>query len=68
MSEPVADPAAIDAARGAVACEPLADVLRAISEPLSLGRAGRNLLLAVETYGLRIDADPSVAARELCGR
>jgi arabinofuranosyltransferase len=61
------DPLAVSAAREAVSCGRLADVLDGIREPLSLGRATANVRLALGTYGLRFDSDPGRARAELCG-
>lgn len=61
-----AAPDEVRAARDAVACGALADVLEGISDPLTPSRAGANLVLAVRTYGLRVDVDPIEAAAALC--
>jgi arabinofuranosyltransferase len=62
-----ADPLAVSAARDAVSCGRLADVLDGIREPMSLRRAAANTWLAIRTYGLRVDGDPARAREELCG-
>ena len=59
-------PEEVRAARAAVACGALADVLDGITDPLTPSRAGANLVLAVRTFSLRIDADPLGAAAALC--
>jgi arabinofuranosyltransferase len=62
-----APPAAVAAARRALRCGGLRDVLDATSKPLTLGRFLDNLSLAVEQRSLRIPPDPVAAERELCG-
>jgi len=56
----------IQAAREAMRCGPLAEVLTAVTAPLTLGRFLDNLALAVRTRDLRIPADPLRARDELC--
>ena len=60
------DPAAVAAAREALACDPLADVLAGITEPWSPGRAMANVRLALTTYRMRFDEEPLRARDELC--
>lgn len=63
----VAAPEEVAAARAALACGDLAEVLEGISAPLTPGRAADNLVLALTTSDLRLSADPEAATRELCG-
>ena len=63
----VAAPGEVAAARAALACGDLADVLEGISAPLTPGRAADNLVLALTTSDLRLSGDPAAAREELCG-
>jgi hypothetical protein len=56
----------LEAARRALGCEGLAELLRAVSEPLTPGRFAANLTGAWSRTRLRYSGDPAVAARELC--
>lgn len=56
------------AARRALSCAPLADLLRAIDSPLTPGRFMSNLWNSFAYTRLHIPADPVEAERELCGR
>lgn len=66
-AEVVVAPSEVAAARTALACGELADVLEAISAPLTPARARSNLVLALTTSDLRVATDPGEARRELCG-
>ncbi len=57
----------LEAARRALGCGDLAELLRAIQDPLTLRRFWRNLLDSVRLTRLRIPDDPFQAAREQCG-
>lgn len=61
------DPAAIAAARDAVACGELAEVLDAVTGRLTPSRAATNIVLSLRSYGLRFSANPFAAREELCG-
>lgn len=67
-AEVVAEPEAVEAARSALTCGELADVLEGITAPLSPRRAASNLVLALTTLDLRVAADPAEARQELCRR
>jgi arabinofuranosyltransferase len=54
------------AARNALACGQLAQLARAIREPLDPRRFLRNLRLAIESRSARIPHDPLQAERALC--
>ncbi|MDP9400328.1 MAG: hypothetical protein M3P39_05150 [Actinomycetota bacterium] len=56
----------VAAARQALACAPLRELLAATSEPLTAGRAAANLGVALRAHGLRVDPDPVVARAEVC--
>ncbi len=56
----------VAAARRALGCPPLRELVEATSAPLTLGRALDNLGVAVRAHGLRFSREPTVAARELC--
>jgi len=58
----------VAAARRALACRPLRELVEATSGPLTLGRALANLGVAVRAHGLRFSREPTLAARELCER
>ncbi|MEA2474928.1 MAG: arabinofuranosyltransferase [Thermoleophilaceae bacterium] len=58
---------AVEAARRAIGCGELHDLLRAIEEPLDAGRFVDNLGAAVRLRSLRVPRDPEQAARALCG-
>jgi arabinofuranosyltransferase len=55
---------ALDALR----CGDLPALLRAVEEPLTVGRFARNLWLAWTLRGLRIPPDPSLARAQLCAK
>jgi arabinofuranosyltransferase len=57
----------VAAARRALRCGGLRDVLEASSEPLTVGRFVDNLGVAVGQHALRVPGDPVAAERELCG-
>jgi arabinofuranosyltransferase len=57
---------AVEAARRAVRCGELRDLLEATSAPLTAGRFLDNLGVAVRDRSLRIAPDPRAAERELC--
>ena len=63
----VAAPAEVAAARAALACGDLGDILEGITRPLTPARARSNLGLGLTTSDLRTAADPLAARRELCG-
>ncbi|CAA9261531.1 MAG: Possible arabinofuranosyltransferase AftB [uncultured Acidimicrobiales bacterium] len=63
----VAAPAEVAAARAALACGDLGDILEGITRPLTPARARSNLGLGLTTSDLRTAADPVAARRELCG-
>jgi arabinofuranosyltransferase len=58
----------VQAARAALRCRPLRRLVAAVSAPLTLGRAVDNIGEAFAANGLRIDPNPEVAERSLCGR
>lgn len=58
---------AVAAAREALSCGPLAELMAAITEPWTLSRALRNVGVAVRLRNLGIPADPSQARRKFCG-
>jgi arabinofuranosyltransferase len=62
------DPASVSAARGALACEPLASYLSAITAPLTVSRALSNIGDSLRFTTLSFSADPRVAERQLCHR
>jgi len=62
------DPASVSAARGALACEPLASYLSAITAPLTASRALSNIGDSLRFTTLSFSADPRVAERQLCHR
>lgn len=57
----------VDAARQALGCGDLKELLSAIQEPMNLRRFVQNFLLAPRLHHLRIDSDPVAARHELCG-
>ena len=63
------DPSApsVAAARTALACDPLASYLRAITRPITVSQAISNFGDSFRFTALSFSADPSVAARQLCG-
>ena len=63
----VAPPEQVAAARAALACGDVAEVLEGISAPLTAGRAADNVVLALTTSDLRLSGDPAAARDELCG-
>lgn len=56
------------AARAALACGDLAELVAAVEEPMSVARFLRNMRLAWRLHRLRIPADAVDAERELCAR
>jgi arabinofuranosyltransferase len=58
----------IPAARAALACGRLGQLLEAVDAPLTLGRFVANLRASAELHSLRISGDPVAARRELCRR
>ena len=58
--------ARVTAARAAVRCGPLADVLAGTSGPLSAERFADNIGVAISTRSLRVAKDPLQARAELC--
>jgi arabinofuranosyltransferase len=62
----VASPEELGAARRALACAPLRDLMSAVRSPFSLGQALENLNQAWRLTNLRFPADPFEAERELC--
>jgi arabinofuranosyltransferase len=67
---PAVDPSdpALAAARRALACGRLVELLEAVRAPLGPARWARNLRLAPALHRLRIPADPQRAEAALCGR
>ena len=65
-STPASWSADVAAARRALECEPLRRLDAATTEPLTPGRAVRNLVEAPGLTRLTIPADPTVAITELC--
>lgn len=59
--------ASVAAARRALGCSDLAQLLRAVEEPLTPRRFVDNMRLSWRLTRLRVAADPVVAAHELCG-
>jgi arabinofuranosyltransferase len=57
----------VAAARAALGCGALRDLLHAVEDPLTPGRFLRNVELAGELTALRVPAVPAVAQHELCG-
>jgi hypothetical protein len=55
------------AARQALRCSPLAELLDAVTEPLTVERAARNIVSSVRLHGMRLPADPASAVAALCG-
>lgn len=53
-------------ARAVLACEPVQELLDAVTEPMSLSRFWRNIWLAPKLHRLRIDPDPVKARATLC--
>jgi arabinofuranosyltransferase len=62
----VASPEELGAARRALACPPLRDLLSAVRSPFSLGQALENLSRAWRLTSFRFPSDPFEAERELC--
>ena len=61
------DPGVV-AARRALRCRPLADLVKGTTGKLSTRRFFANMAYAVRERSLRFDRDPRVAVRELCRR
>ncbi len=53
-------------ARQALACEPVVELLDAVSEPLTFERFVKNVTLAPSLTFLRIPVDPAEAVQKLC--
>lgn len=66
QSIPEPAPESVSAARSALACGAIRDLLRAVEEPMSPKRFARNLLDSARFYRLRIPADAREAEREFC--
>jgi arabinofuranosyltransferase len=64
--DPATSPAAIHAARHALTCGELAELLASVRDPLTPGRFWDNLVGAWRRTRLEIPADPFEAERELC--
>jgi len=62
----VAAAAAVDAARRAMTCGDLADIVHAVSDPMTPSRFLQNLGVALRTSGTRVPADPTTAAHAFC--
>lgn len=58
----------VEAARHALACDPIDRMLDAATEPLTVGRFLRNFKVALTTYGARISGNPEADAAAFCGR
>jgi hypothetical protein len=56
----------VAAARRALACPPLQELLGAVSDPMTPARFAANLRRAVALQWLRIPEDPARAERALC--
>lgn len=54
-------------ARAALRCDPLAELIEAVEEPLTPGRFFENIWKSWQFTTLRVPSDPVVAASELCG-
>ena len=63
---PDVDAAGVAAARRALACPPLQELLGAVSDPMTPARFAANLRRAVALQWLRIPEDPARAERALC--
>lgn len=63
---PGADAPDVTAARETLACGPVAELLRTVTEPLTVRRFLSNLRASWTLTRLRIPADPLQARRELC--
>ena len=59
-------PTSVAAARRALACEPLASILRSITAPLTPSLALHNMWHALGNSTLTFSPDPAVAERQLC--
>jgi arabinofuranosyltransferase len=59
-------PTAVDAARTALTCGDLPDLLDAVGEPLTTGRFFDNLSRSLSLHGLRVPNDPQAAVDEHC--
>ena len=64
----IRDNAKVRAARRALRCAPLSDLIDAVEKPLTPGRFLSNIVHSVSYTRLHIPADPRVADREFCGR
>ena len=64
----LADRPGVRAARAALACEPLRELVAATTQPLTPSRFFANVAFAVREQSLRFSPDPRRAARELCRR
>ncbi|HEX3649863.1 MAG TPA: hypothetical protein VHV49_15665 [Pseudonocardiaceae bacterium] len=59
--------AQVAAARHALTCGRLQDLMDSVNQPMTAGRFWHNLIGSVSRTGLRIPADPFAAEREFCG-
>ncbi|MGY2063400.1 hypothetical protein ACW9HQ_51620, partial [Nocardia gipuzkoensis] len=62
-----ATPAQVRAARHALSCGRIGDLVAAVTQPMSPSRFWRNLTGAPSRTTLRIPQDPFVAERRFCG-
>lgn len=60
-------PDRVAAARRALSCGQVPELIEAVEAPLTLGRFLRNVVAAPSFHGLRVPGDPVAAADELCG-
>jgi len=60
-------PPEVQAARRALACEPLRGLLAAIDKPMTVGRFVTNIFQSVSYTRLKVPSDPEVAAQQWCG-
>jgi arabinofuranosyltransferase len=59
--------ASVAAARRALRCGALRELLDAVGEPVTTGRFADNVAFALRERALRVPEDPVAAERELCG-
>jgi arabinofuranosyltransferase len=64
---PDASNAQVLAARHALHCGALADLMNSVDAPLTFGRFWDNLTGSVDRTSLRVPGDPFVAERQFCG-
>lgn len=60
------DDASVTAARHALSCGPLAELAQATRDPLTIGRALRNLVASFRLQSLRVPRDPFTAEERFC--